>query len=114
MIAITARYEPVRLRSQEMRTVTDTSAEGHTFDAARWSGVGEAQHPERVEQAEERGEEGYQQGSLKGQVPGIGVDADDLLAGRRRLPFQLFLQRGVAHDLGVVLQGFRNLLLLGR
>jgi hypothetical protein len=94
----------VRLRWQEEKRGFGWSAEDHAFGGARRRGVCESHHPERVEEAEERGEERDQQRDLKREMSGVGVDADDLLLGRRRLSLQLLGERGVAHDLGVVLE----------
>ena len=52
------------------------------------SRIGEAHHSERVEQAEERGQERDQQGHLERPVPRVTIDADDLVLDRGRLAFR--------------------------
>src|SRR5215211_3825828 len=89
------------------------SAERYAFGAGRL-GIGEASHAQRIEEAEEACENGDEQGDLEGAVPRFLVDAEDVglhvfgLAGEER--FEL----GAAHHLGVVFEGVRDLLLLGR
>jgi len=80
------------------------SAERHAFGRGRRRRVREAHHLERVEQAEQRSQKRDQQRHLKGPVPRMGIDPDDLVLGRPRILLQLLLKRGVAHDLGVVLE----------
>ena len=76
-------------------------------------GIRQAQHAERVEQAEQACEERYQQGDLQGERSGVGVDPDDLGLHVRGLAGELFVQGGVGHHLRIVLERRRYLLLLG-
>ena len=57
--------------------------EGHAFRAGGL-GVGQAHHPERVDQPEQPGEQRDEQGDLQGDGSRFGVDADDLVTDRRR------------------------------
>jgi hypothetical protein len=59
-------------------------------------GVWQAHHAERDEQPGQAGEDGYEERHLKGEVPGLGVDLDDLVLGLLRLAGELLLELGVA------------------
>jgi hypothetical protein len=76
--------------------------------------VRQAHHPERIEQPQATGEDRDEKGYLQRQMPGVRVDADDLVLNFLGVLGELLLKLGVAHDLGVGLQRVRDLLLLGR
>ena len=75
-------------------------------------GIGQAHHAEREEQPDQTGEDRNKKRHLKGDMPGLGVDPDDLLLRLRRLAGELLLELGVAHHFGVMLQDLGDLLLL--
>jgi hypothetical protein len=87
------------------------SAHDHLFAGARLLRVWQAHHAERDEQPGQASEDGYQKRHLKGEVPGLGVDLDDLVLRLLRLIGELFLELGVADHFGVMLQDLRDLLL---
>ena len=57
---------------------------------------------------------GIEQRHLQGERSRLGVDADDLVLDRLGLAGEQLLELRVAHQLGVVLERRRDLLLLGR
>ena len=61
---------------------------------------------------DQTGEDRDKKRHLKGDMPGLGVDTDDLLPRLRRLPGELLFELGVAHHLGVMFQDLGDLLLL--
>ena len=73
---------------------------------------GQLHEPERHHEPDDRREERHEQRDLERERPGLRVDPDDLLLDLLRLAFQLGVQRRVAHQLGVVVQGRRDLLLV--
>src|SRR4051794_27984181 len=66
--------------------------------------LGQAQHPERVEQAEQSGQDRHEQRDLERAMGGLVVDPHDLLAYRRRLALQRLVEVGGAHHLSIVLE----------
>src|SRR4029077_20662235 len=90
------------------------SGERELLGRLRRLGIGEAPHPEPVQQPEQAGDDGNEQGYLKRAIAGAFVDAEDLVLYGSRFAGQEWLELGVAHHLGVVLQCVRDLLLLSR
>ena len=82
--------------------------------AADGVGIGFAHHPERVEQASGRSEDRHEECDLQRPRTCIGVDANDLVLNRLGLIRELLVELRVAHDLGVIVERLRDLLLLGR
>src|SRR6185437_8687494 len=89
------------------------SAQDRLFAGARLLGIWQAHHAGRDEQPAQASEDGNEQRYLKGEVPGLGVDPDDLVLGLLRLAGELLLKLRVAHHFGVMLQDLGDLLLLG-
>ncbi len=79
-------------------------------------GSGSGRRIIRIETAksEQRGEQRDDERHLQRDVPRVGVDPDDLGLHVRRLADEQLLQLRVGHDLGVVLEHGRDLLLVGR
>jgi len=69
-------------------------------------------HAERVREAQQGGEQRHEEGDLERLLAPLVIDAQDLGLDLRRLRGQQRLELGVAHDLGVVLEGRRDLCLL--
>ena len=88
------------------------SAQDNLFTGARLPGIGQAHHAERDQQPDQTGEDRNKKRHLKGDMPGLGVDPDDLLLCLRWLAGELLLELGVAHHFGVMLQDLGDLLLL--
>src|SRR3984957_4829029 len=78
------------------------STQDHLFPGARLLGVWQAHHPERDEQPDQTSEDRYQKRHLKGEVPRLGVDLDDLVLRLLWLAGELFLELGVADHFGVM------------
>jgi hypothetical protein len=76
-------------------------------------GIWQARHAERDAEPGQSGEDRYEKRYLQGEVPGLGVDLDDLVLGGLWLAGELLFELGVADYLSVVLQGGGDLLLLG-
>ena len=106
---------PVRLQVRQPRC-DRRSHQPRSRPSSGAAGVmsGRRTHPEGVGDAEEAGDHGDEERDLEAQVPGIGVDGEDLLLDVRRLVGDLPLELGVAHHLRVGLQRLGDLLLLGR
>ena len=75
-------------------------------------GIWQAHHTERDEQPGQTSEDGYEKRHLKGEMPCLGVDPDDLVLCLLRLAGELLLELGVADHFGVMLQDLGELLLL--
>src|SRR5690348_15863158 len=67
-----------------------SSAQDHLFAGARLLGIWQAHHPERDEQSGQA-RDGNEQWHLNGEVPGLGVDPDDLVLCLLRLAGELLL-----------------------
>src|SRR5215467_3673407 len=89
------------------------SAHDHAFSGVRGCRVWEAHHAERIEHPNATGENRNEKCYLKGQVPGICVDANDLVLDLLGVVGELLLKLRIAHYLSVSLQRMRDLLLLG-
>ena len=85
----------------------------HGVRRAGGLGFGHPDHPERVHRPEEPRDQGHEQRDLERERTRLGVDADDLVLRLRRLVGQDRLELSVRHQLRVLLQGRRDLFLLG-
>src|SRR3954452_12979004 len=92
----------------------ELSAERQALDVADRFRIRLAPHPERDPQSRQAGEQRDQERDLQGLRPRLRVYPDEIVLYRLRMPDQPLGQLGVAQELGVVLQGGRALLLLGR
>ena len=99
---------------QHERRSRAASAQDHAFAGAGRLRVGQARHPEPVDQPDQPGEQGNDQRHLKRERSGIRVDADDLRLHVLGLADEQLLELRVAHHLGVVVEPLRDLLLFGR
>src|SRR5215217_1183135 len=97
-----------------VRPAPSGSAEVHPVERGRRLLVRQSQHAEGVAESDQGGEKWHYQGDLQREVAGVVVDGYDLCLHRRWLAGDLLRELGVAHDLGVILESCRYLLLLRR
>ena len=90
------------------------SAQRHPFDGARRSRVGQAHHPQRVEQAEQAGKDRDQQRDLEREVPRVGVDAQDLGLDGFGSPASCFLSCVLLMNWASCSSALATVLLIGR
>src|SRR5215218_5020078 len=88
-------------------------AEVHPVERGRRLLVRQSQHSEGVAESDQGGEKWHYQGDLQSEVACVVVDGYNLCLHRRWLAGDLLRELAVAHDLGVILESCRYLLLLG-